>query len=80
MVSVPLPVMVAVWPAVNDPVTPAMVNCEIEAVALAKASLVRTLPVRTTSSVPVTTSLTAPSGMTVSVRLEVAVTVPSVSV
>ncbi|MNI55695.1 hypothetical protein D3C76_1304890 [compost metagenome] len=60
MVNVPTPTMVAVWPAVKLPVTPAMVKPVTLSGVSASLSLVSTLPVATLSSarVPVSAVIT----------------------
>ena len=83
MTNVPLPAMVAVWPA--DFVWPSTVNCvTVSASASMSESFVRTLPVAALSSlaepvslVPTGASLTA---VTDSVSVEVLVRAPSDSV
>ena len=84
MVSVPLPVMVAVWPAVNDPVTPEMANEDTVRAPSTSESLVSTLPVAALSSRTVAVSLprvaASLTAVTVMVSVDVAVSAPSVTV
>ena len=77
MVNEPLPGITAVKPALMVP-TPGTVKVLTVALALTKASLLRTLPVRTASSATTAESSTAPRLMTSKVAVAAEVTAPSV--
>ena len=84
MVSVPLPARVAVEPAVKEPATPEMAKELTVSAPSMSESFVRTLPVAALSSRTVAESLprvaASLTAVTVMVRVDVAVSSPSVIV
>ncbi|MCY1560939.1 hypothetical protein D9M68_981370 [compost metagenome] len=85
MVRVPTPAMVAVWPAVKLPVTPAMVKLDTLRLLSTSESLLSTLPVAGVSSATVLLSAVrtdaSSAGVTsAKVNAPVSVAVPSVTV